>query len=261
MAKIFGKVGASVRRYALHYARLRLLILFIVLLVVLDLIIFTPRAGLWTLNSVALLALPLVIFAAVKIIGWYTARAEERYQMKLRQVCRGADRDDKPDALLEALPDDFVVIHNYLCPHGRIDHIVIGPTGVFQIQALAHEGNVVVTDSHILIDDHPPKTDSLQQTLRNHAWIKDYLQQKLACEIPVTAMLVCSRAFKKAVALKGIKVVAAPQLCDLITTAPPVSLPVDAIATILLAAASHAKHPGADSLDPVSLSGPRLSWR
>jgi nuclease-like protein len=53
-----------------------------------------------------------------------------------------AEAFDQVRSTLEDLPDEFQVIHDLSTPFGKVDHVVIGPTGVFVLSTKAWKGEV-----------------------------------------------------------------------------------------------------------------------
>lgn len=51
------------------------------------------------------------------------------------------------DKLREILSSDYKVIYNYPTPHGDIDALVVGPTGVFVLEAKNHNGYITVDEN------------------------------------------------------------------------------------------------------------------
>jgi hypothetical protein len=91
---------------------------------------------------------------------------------------RGAQGECRTATILHSLPDDFVVFHDF---HGRdvkgnrknanIDHIVVGPTGVFVIDTKNHQKKLVeparssrLTKKHV--------NEVLHQALGVRDWLK-----------------------------------------------------------------------------------------
>ncbi len=73
-----------------------------------------------------------------------------RYVMPLvERQDRGALAEEQVGALLDTLPRDrWHVIHDATLGRGNVDHIVIGPAGVFTIETKSHPGPVRVGRLH-----------------------------------------------------------------------------------------------------------------
>lgn len=57
---------------------------------------------------------------------------------------RGAKGERKVGAALEALGDDWHVLHDISLGRGNIDHILVGPGGTFTIETKSHSGRIPV---------------------------------------------------------------------------------------------------------------------
>lgn len=58
----------------------------------------------------------------------------------------GAEGERKTGAVLDRLPDGYVVMHDLRMPGGRgnIDHVVVGPTGVFNVETKNYKHGVTI---------------------------------------------------------------------------------------------------------------------
>jgi hypothetical protein len=83
----------------------------------------------------------LLVFVAVLIGKWATRKVDrlDRERMAWR---KGAVGEAIVEEMLSELPNDFVVINDLSKRFGNIDHIVIGPTGVYVIDAKNWTGTV-----------------------------------------------------------------------------------------------------------------------
>jgi hypothetical protein len=64
---------------------------------------------------------------------------------------KGAQGEERTGRLLDSLPDSYVVRHDLAMPRSRanIDHVVIGPTGVFTIETKNFAGGVAISGGRI----------------------------------------------------------------------------------------------------------------
>jgi len=89
-------------------------------------ILLTALVGMWSLDK----------------FGNQKLGAIER---KRENMLRGATGEIQVGNLLTKLPDEFCVINDLSTPYGNIDHVVVGPTGVFMLDTKAWRG-VVAAD-------------------------------------------------------------------------------------------------------------------
>lgn len=84
----------------------------------------------------------ITLLASIFVISRYVLPLVERRD-------RGATAEEQVGRLLAELPEeDWHVIHDASFGRGNIDHIVIGPAGVFTIETKSHPGPVLVSQVH-----------------------------------------------------------------------------------------------------------------
>lgn len=91
-------------------------------------------------------------------------------------------------SILEELPDDYCVFHDVHCDgvNGNLDHVVIGPTGMFAVETKNWTGTVTVTmevgakNKKLLLNE---TTYESVGELRGRAWtLKGKLDENLAAD-------------------------------------------------------------------------------
>lgn len=141
-------------------------------------------AGLWPLflgvfaagGAVALLAfLPawgasLLVLSFVYILWSLMAglRHVERFFV-------GARGEERVSGILKELPDTYHVFNDLPVGRIHIDHVVVGPGGVFAIETKFWRGQVTIEDGHILLDGQLPNREPLPQTLKEAAQVRQAL--------------------------------------------------------------------------------------
>ena len=90
-----------------------------IVLVLLFLLFWSSALGLSGLGILGLLFL-------IKIVTEFVDVRSRRMVKKERRAVRGAKAEEKIGAILEALGEDYLVIHDVVSPYGNIDHVVIG---------------------------------------------------------------------------------------------------------------------------------------
>src|SRR3974390_2906664 len=91
----------------------------------------------WTLGF-AFLALVLLL----RFLFVLARRKIEGLEQEPLDLSGDAEAYDQVRNTLEDLPDDFRVIHDLSTPFGKVDHVVVGPTGVFVLSTKAWKGEV-----------------------------------------------------------------------------------------------------------------------
>jgi hypothetical protein len=113
---------------------------------------------------------------------------------------RGASAEEHVGSLLDALPaGEWRVIHDASLGHGNVDHILIGPTGIYTVETKSHPGPVRVGRVH-------------GATLRQAQAQRDAVEQ--ITRMPVEPLLVYSRAWvdRPMARRKGVRVLPARML-------------------------------------------------
>jgi hypothetical protein len=142
------------------------------------------------LHDVRFLASEVALLAVIFAISRYVLPLVERRD-------RGASAEEHVGRLLEQLPaGSWRVIHDASFGHGNIDHILIGPAGLFTIETKSHPGPVRVGRVH-------------GATIRQAQAQRDAVQRVI--DVPVEPLLVYSRAWvdRPLARRKGVRVLPA----------------------------------------------------
>jgi hypothetical protein len=112
----------------------------------------------------------LVIAALLFVLMWLISKwatdkidAIDRERLAWR---KGAVGEALVAAALQALPDDFVVVNDVTKRLGNIDHIVVGPTGVFVVDAKNWTGTVEADGKgELLLNERPLEQPAIKRML------------------------------------------------------------------------------------------------
>lgn len=123
--------------------------------------------GLWVIGA-GLLGTTAVLAIMFR---WLDRNAEQ-----LRYWLKGSDGEKELARQLARLSDEYTVFHGVdMGPGGGdIDHLVIGPTGVFCIDAKNWTGNIVARDGKLFRDGHPD--DSIQKNVSRTTSLRERLE-------------------------------------------------------------------------------------
>lgn len=100
------------------------------------------------------------------------------YLMGLRRVERffkGARGEERVSGILRSLPERYHVFNDFVAGGLHVDHVVVGPAGVFAVETKNWRGAVTVEDDQILVDGQLPSRPPLAQLLREAAHVKSAL--------------------------------------------------------------------------------------
>ncbi|MDQ0286814.1 hypothetical protein J2Z49_001931 [Desulfofundulus luciae] len=102
---------------------------------------------------------------------------------------------------------------------GNIDHIVVGPKGVFVIETKGHSGEITLSpDGNLLRDSKPLDKDFLKQVLGQSFWLKEKLAGPDGRAPFVNPVVVFTRAFVKVYQpVKSVRIVNKKWLINYIT--------------------------------------------
>jgi hypothetical protein len=94
------------------------------------------------LHSALFIGSELALLVTMFVVSRYVLPLVDRHD-------RGATGEEQVGALLEGLREDgWRVIHDASFGHGNIDHIAIGPAGLFTVETKSHPGPVRVRALH-----------------------------------------------------------------------------------------------------------------
>lgn len=115
-----------------------------------------------------------VTVATVIVIARVTNRKLDLLEKQRRDMRRGAAGEGAVALVLADFPDEFCVINDLTTPFGNLDHVVIGPTGVFLIDAKNWRG-VVSADGkgELLHNEHPTDKPLVKQFVARIMSVKE----------------------------------------------------------------------------------------
>ena len=131
-------------RTAGQYARATVLRLSLITLVILGLLaVLTALLGRVSgLHSLLFLASEIGLLISIFVISRYVLPL-------LKRRDRGATGEEQVGGLLNELADgEWSVMHDVTFGHGNVDHVLVGPAGVFTVETKSHPGPVYVRRVH-----------------------------------------------------------------------------------------------------------------
>jgi hypothetical protein len=122
--------------------------------------------------------------------------ALERERISFR---KGAVGEALIGYILEGLPDDYCVLNDLTTPFGNIDHVVVGPTGVFAIDAKNWRGIVDSDGSgELLINGNPTNKNEVKRLVATCAETKKKIKTLCNYEPFIRAVLAFTSAHVEA---------------------------------------------------------------
>ena len=113
-----------------------------------------------------LLALSLIACFAFFVRG---LKHVERYYI-------GARGEERVAAILRSLPDGYHVFNDFVAGRHHVDHVVVGPAGVYAVETKNWRGMVTVEDGRVLVDGRLPDRSPLVQARREADAVKAELK-------------------------------------------------------------------------------------
>lgn len=107
----------------------------------------------------------------------------------------GARGEEKLGAALAELETrGWTVLHDVVLDSWNIDHVAIGPTGVFTIETKSHRGRIQHDGQQLLRSGHPLEKDFLRQAKSQGLWLGKQLEQR-GHNVFVTPIVCFTRAY------------------------------------------------------------------
>ena len=98
----------------------------------------------------------------------------ERERLNYR---KGATGEAIVGRILDNFPDDFYVIHDLSTPYGNLDHVVIGSTGAYVIDAKNWKGVVAADEnSELLLNGKPTDKPEIKNLTRRIMGIREKIK-------------------------------------------------------------------------------------
>ncbi|HHY66467.1 MAG TPA: NERD domain-containing protein [Alicyclobacillus sp.] len=217
MAKHVGKAGKQTRRLAKK--RAFILYGYLALLLVLGFFLLKfaavlPRSWSWLTSTVGFLGLGLW-GAAIYLYVTENKNIDE----SIDRALRGSKGEEKAGTLLSGLPDEYLVFHDISCPVGNIDHVVLGPTGIFIVETKSHSGTITASaEGKLLRNGKPLEKDVVKQVWQQVSWLKKTLKSRLEDTVFIHPLLVFVNGFVQVRnPVKGITVIPGKWLVETIT--------------------------------------------
>lgn len=90
---------------------------------------------------------------------------------------KGARGEERVAGILKGLPEAYHVFNDFVACGTHVDHVVVGPAGVFAVETKFWKGAVTVEEGHILADGRLPSRDPLSQCRREAEQVRVELER------------------------------------------------------------------------------------
>jgi hypothetical protein len=165
------------------------------------------------LNRIAKMGLPAVIVLVllVRVGGDHIEKRALHFKKRAKDADRGAEAEEKVAFKLEQLPEGYHAFHDVAFDGFNIDHIVVGPGGIFLVETKSHRGKIDAKGDTLLLNGKPPMKDFLKQTWSQTFHLKEFLWKMTSKEWDVKPVLCFTNAYVavrrpvKGIAINNIK--------------------------------------------------------
>ena len=134
--------------------------------------VFAAGAAVALIWTSALAGGTLLVMSLVYVI-WSLMRGLRHVE----RFFKGARGEEKIAGILATLPETYHVFNDFAAGRSHVDHVVIGPGGVFSVETKFWIGKVTIEDGHILLDGQLPDRSPLSQTLREATLVRNALAE------------------------------------------------------------------------------------
>ena len=215
-ARVVGSPGSRVRMAGLMRTQWPLLIVVALAGYLLRAAFPYPSIG-STLAGVLFLSLAVAVAAAAN-----------HSRVRLAAFLKGARGEELVARRLALLPETFAVFHGLAARGagmlmqggGDLDHVVVGPTGVFVIETKNWDGTITIQNGELACDGVPPSRPPLDQVKSAAVQLRTHLRSTTKLDIPVSPILcfASNHLSPGRQGSAGVLVCNANQLTDLILT-------------------------------------------
>jgi len=190
MAQVFGSAGKSAfamgnSRYKDMLSRIALPMLSSLLLIPVAYYLLTHGHLNWGLG--------------VAVFYFVSIKSLEQAGLKLKKRISDADTGAKAEQAvaeaLQELPDDYYVFHDLEFPGFNIDHVVLGPNGIFLVETKSQKGNITQKNDVLLRNGRKFFKDFLNQCWSQTYSLRDHLGAERLGGLPIKPILCFSRGF------------------------------------------------------------------
>jgi hypothetical protein len=155
MAKMIGEAARYATNQSIRYFQRMIIttMLMMAAIGVFEGVDFTVIVLRWGHTGWAYIGFALLGLTGVFYLCRYQSRQIDRYERERKNWRKGAAGECMVADVLAALSDDYSVINDVTTASGNLDHIVVGPTGLFSIETKNWRGRVTADGKGELISN------------------------------------------------------------------------------------------------------------
>jgi len=153
---------------------------------------------LFTRGNQAITSVGLIVLVAVGVAAlcWVEEIGRRGEQPTDRRIPwrQGAGSVEGVGGVLEALPDDYCVFHQFATRKGLTDYIVVGPKGILALDAKGYAGVVTQFRGTLLLNGVPFEKDLIRDAWARSYAVRDLLAERGVCTLRPKPVLVFTDA-------------------------------------------------------------------
>jgi Nuclease-related domain len=149
-----------------------------------------------SIQAIASLGLTVMVIVSVKIFHWADAMGDKAEKFTDRAIDwkQGSVAEESVAGLLEALPDTYFAVTDFVTKKGTIDYILVGPNGILTFETKSHKGVVTKNGEKLLRDGDPFEKDFIEQAWAKSYCVRDLLAGKGVCSLTPQPVIVFTDA-------------------------------------------------------------------
>lgn len=179
------------------------------------------RYGAVLSGTVILLSLYDMRLAILVLIAGIALAAQRRsHARRFHDATRGAEAELETARMLALLPSGFTVVNDLEFPGFNVDHVVVGPTGVWAIETKSYTGTFKESGEELLIDGRPANRDPRAQAKAGAAAVSGFLQRETGMRWWVESLVCLPNATVQGGGGREARIVEGGQLLSRIRLAP-----------------------------------------
>ena len=110
--------------------------------------------------------------SAVAVAFWW-----RRGLLRVESFFKGARGEEAVAGLMARLPDDWHVFHDFEAGRYHVDHVLIGPAGVFAIETKNWRDPVMLESGELIVGGHVPNHPPIAQVTAESKAVKASLER------------------------------------------------------------------------------------
>lgn len=170
MAKVLGETARYVTEQSIRKFRKQFTVIFLVFYFLASVLGYLLGINKQPYSLIIIL----ILVISLPVIVQLTVRISEKLERERINFRKGATGEALVGYILEGFPDDYRVIHDLTTSFGNIDHVVVGPSGVYIIDTKNWKGVVTADGSgELLLNGRATKKPAIKALSRTIMDVKD----------------------------------------------------------------------------------------